>query len=115
MPIDKTMSQRASSAYNDTINYAQDKTLTGASATQSTNGVNSSPGGSPTGATGELSSSAIITFSPDAQLFARALSTLSGGSDVRLDRMAAARARHAQEPSTDDDDRLAATLLGSEH
>ena len=106
MSIDKMQSQRITNMYAEMVNRTQaNADVNSTQPTPGTNAAQPTPTGEDSGA------SAIVALSPDAQIFSRALQAALSIPDVRLDRMAAARAHQANEPTSDDDQRLAAIML----
>ena len=110
MSLDAMNSQRASSAYLDTLNRTQATT---------TGGVNATPASPATEADGDAANATaapggVIALSPGAQFFAQVLSAAQGASDVRADKLAAVQARLAAPDASVDVQALAAKMLGSD-
>lgn len=107
MSLDALNSQRATSAYLDTLSRANPTTSGGVTATPAPPPTDANQDGATTATPG-----AIIALSPSAQFFAQVLSAAQGAPDVRADKLAAAQARMAQSPDTQVDvAALAAKLL----
>lgn len=106
MTIQRFDAQRASTAYTDTLSRVRTATPEGVKPTQS---VAATTAAAPAGAT---KAGAVISLSPEAKLFAKALASAHGASDVRADRVAAVQARLAKNNSSVDVDALAAKMLG---
>ncbi len=105
MAIDTTTLQRANAIYSETQNRVA-TSAAGVNATSSSQGPGNSPAIPITGAT--------VTLSPDALRFAAALAQAQAMPDARPDRLAAVRAKLAQNGDAIDTQALAATLLGSQ-
>jgi len=110
MSLDAINSQRANSAYMDTLSRTQ--TTTG--------GVNATQAPPPADADGDAAKAAatpgaIIALSPGAQFFAQVLAAAQGTPDARADKLAAVQARLAAAPNAEVDvQALAAKLLGND-
>ena len=108
MTIDKMTSQRATSAYSDTLSRTSSNSVAGAKTTQ---GPDATSAATPNAAS-HVPAGATIALSPGAQLFARALAAAQATPDVRADRVAAIQAKLAQQPASVDANALATKLLG---
>ena len=111
MSIDKMTSQRATTAYSDTLSRTASNSVAGAKTTQGPQGPDATSAATPNAAS-NVPAGAIIALSPGAQLFARALAAAQAAPEVRADRVAAIQAKLAQQPATVDADALATKLLG---
>lgn len=106
MTLQRTDAQRASTAYTTVLNRVRNGAPVGVNPTSAATDPAAT---SPTNAT---QAGAVITLSPSAKLFAKALASAQFAPDVRADRVAAVRARLAQNPSSVDIESLAAKMLG---
>lgn len=105
MSIDKLTTQRATTAYTDTLSRNLATSASGATPT-------SAPQNAETNAAASPPAGAIIALSPGAQIFARARVAASAAPEVRADRIAQVQAKLAQHGNEIDADALAAKLLG---
>ena len=111
MSLDAMTSQRANSAYLDTLSRTPATT---------TGGVNATQASPPADADGDAANAAatpgaIIALSPGAQLFSQVLAAAQGTPNVRADKLAAIQARLAAAPDAGTDvQALAAKMLGND-
>jgi flagellar biosynthesis anti-sigma factor FlgM len=108
--IERSRSNRMTDAYENTLQYTPPPPASGAPGPRDSiaNGV------APASPNNEAQSGAIISLSPEALLFTRALAAARASPDVRADRVAALRARYANGDTDIDMNALAAKLLQHE-
>jgi hypothetical protein len=107
MSLDAINSQRANSAYMDTLSRSQ-TTAGGVNATQA-------PQPADADAAKAAAPGAIIALSPGAQFFAQVLAAAQDTPDARADKLAAVQARLAAAPDAEVDvQALAAKMLGND-